>query len=74
MLHPLALMRFQPLKLGHGVTVLTGEDDVLDFLNTYVNALPNLPKMCPNRHGLRYVITRSGKRVCAACQPRASLT
>lgn len=54
--------------LGHGVTVLSSEDEVMAFLNTYVNTLSNLPKMCPNRHGLRYVITRSGKRVCAACR------
>ena len=64
----------EALKLGHPVTVLTGEDDVLDFLNTYVNTLPNLPKVCPNRHRGQHLITRSGKRVCAACQPRASLT
>lgn len=55
-------------ELGHPVTVLSSEEEVQGFLNTYANTLFNLPKTCPNRHALRYVITRSGKRVCSACR------
>jgi hypothetical protein len=60
--------------IGHPVTVLSSEEEVLGWLTRLANALPNLPRVCPNRHRGQHIITRSGKRVCAACKPRASLT
>ena len=54
-------------ELGHPVTVLSSEEEVMGWLTRLANDLPNLSRTCPNRHVRAYIITRSGKRVCSAC-------